>query len=99
MHKELKNEFIRHSTLIFHPLCTIPIENFHPNRNFFLLKCIFQHPARGLVFGPDENSTIEIKRLESTDLNFTTKKAAEEQALNLFRAWIDEQSSESNSKS
>jgi len=46
MHKELKNEFIRHSTLIFHPLCTIPIENFHPNRNFFLLKCIFQHPAR-----------------------------------------------------
>jgi hypothetical protein len=47
MHKELKNEFIRHSTLIFHPLCTIPIENFHPNRNFFLLKCIFQHPASG----------------------------------------------------
>ena len=46
MHKELKNEFIRHSTLIFHPLCTIPIENFHPNRNFFLLKCIFQHPPR-----------------------------------------------------
>jgi hypothetical protein len=36
--------------------------------------------------------------LESPDLTFTTKKAAEEQALNLCRAWIDEQSSESNSK-
>jgi hypothetical protein len=41
---------------------------------------------------------IEIKRLESPDLTFTTKKAAEEQALNLCRAWIDEQSSESSSK-
>ena len=40
---------------------------------------------RGLVFGPDENSTIEIKRLESTDLTFTTKKEAEEHALNLCR--------------
>jgi hypothetical protein len=56
-----------------------------------------RHP-RGLVFGPDENSTTEIKRLEATDLTFTTKKAAEEQALNLCRAWIDEQSSEYNSK-
>jgi hypothetical protein len=54
--------------------------------------------ARGLVFGTDENSTIKIKRLESTDLTFTTKKAAEEQALNLCRAWIDEQSSKSTSK-
>jgi hypothetical protein len=54
--------------------------------------------ARGLVFATDENSTIEIKRLESPDLTCTTKKAAEEQALNLCRAWIDEQSSESNSK-
>jgi hypothetical protein len=53
---------------------------------------------RGLVFATDENSTIEIKRLESPDLTFTTKKAAEEQALNLCRAWIDEQTSESNSK-
>jgi hypothetical protein len=50
------------------------------------------HP-RGLVFGPDENSTIEIKRLESNDLTFTTKKAAEEHALNLCRAWIDEHGS------
>jgi hypothetical protein len=54
--------------------------------------------ARGLVFATDENSMIEIKRLESPDLTFTTKKAAEEQALNLCRAWIDEQSSESSSK-
>lgn len=52
--------------------------------------------SRGLVFAPDENATIEIKRLESTDLNFRTKKAAEEHGLNLCRAWIDEQSSESN---
>src|SRR5215510_3354118 len=29
----------------FHPPCTTPLENFHPNRNFFLLNCIFQHPA------------------------------------------------------
>jgi hypothetical protein len=55
------------------------------------------HP-RGLVFAPDENATIEIKRLESTDLNFTTKKAAEEHGLNLCRTWIDGQSPESNSK-
>ena len=54
------------------------------------------HPG-GLVFGPDENSTIEIKRLESTDLTFTTKKEAEEHALNLCRAWIDEHGSEFNS--
>jgi len=55
------------------------------------------HP-RGLVFGRDENSTIEIKRLESFDLTFTTKKETEEHALNLCRAWIDEQSLESDSK-
>jgi hypothetical protein len=54
------------------------------------------HP-RGLVFAPDQNSTIEIKRLEPNDLTFTTKKAAEEQALNLCRAWIDEHESQSNS--
>ena len=53
---------------------------------------------RGLVFAPDQNSTIEIKRLEATDLTFTTKKAAEEQALNLCRAWIDGQSAESTNK-
>lgn len=56
------------------------------------------HP-RGLIFGPEENSTIEIKRLESTDLIFTTKKAAEEHALNLCRAWIDEQSADSKVES
>jgi hypothetical protein len=34
-----------------------------------------------------------------SDLTFTTKKAAEERALDLCRAWIDEQSSESISRS
>ena len=33
----------------------------------------------------------EIKRLESPDLTFTTKKKAEEHALKLCRTWIDEQ--------
>jgi hypothetical protein len=55
------------------------------------------HP-RGLVFAPDENSTIEIKRLESTDLTFKTKKEAEEHALNLCREWIDGHGSEAESK-
>jgi hypothetical protein len=49
------------------------------------------------VFATDQNSTIEIKRLESADLNFTTKKEAEEHALNLCRAWIDEHGAESDS--
>jgi hypothetical protein len=53
---------------------------------------------RGLVFATDENSTIEIKRLESTDLTFATKKEAEEHALSLCRAWIDEHGSESDSR-
>jgi len=64
MHKELKNEFIRHSTLIFHPLCTIPIENFHPNRNFFLLKCIFQHPASGLTPSSFSKTTLTFSRCD-----------------------------------
>jgi len=54
---------------------------------------------RGLVFDTDENSTIEIKRLECTDLTFATKKEAEEHALSLCRIWIDEQTSESKSNS
>jgi hypothetical protein len=48
---------------------------------------------KGLVFAPDLNS--EIKRLEPADLTFTTKKAAEEHALKICRAWIDGQESES----
>ena len=44
---------------------------------------------KGLVFASDLNCTLEIKRLEPSDLIFTSKKAAEEQALKLCKAWID----------
>lgn len=50
---------------------------------------------KGLVFAPDLNCTLEVKRLEPSDLIFTTKKAAEEQALKLCKAWIDAKESES----
>jgi hypothetical protein len=40
---------------------------------------------------------LEIKRLEPSDVIFTTKKAAEEQALKLCKAWIDAEESESHS--
>jgi len=52
---------------------------------------------KGLVFAPDLNCTLEVKRLEPSDLIFTTKKAAEEQALRLCKAWIDAKESESHS--
>ena len=52
---------------------------------------------KGLVFAPDLNCTLEVKRLEPSDLIFTTKKAAEEQALKLCKAWIDAKESESHS--
>jgi hypothetical protein len=55
------------------------------------------HP-RGLVYAPDRDATIEIKRLESTELTFRTKKEAEEHALSLCREWIDEQGSAPDSK-
>ena len=54
------------------------------------------HP-KGLVFAPDLNCTLEVKRLEPSDVNFTTKKEAEEQALKLCKAWIDAKESESHS--
>ena len=73
-----------------------PYKN-HPIYGIAVPKSAKLWHARGLVFAPDEGSTIEIKRLESTDLTFTTKRAAEEQALNLCRAWIDEQSAEPRS--
>jgi len=44
---------------------------------------------KGLVFAQDLNCTLEIKRLEPSDLTFTSKKKAEEQALKLCKAWID----------
>jgi hypothetical protein len=48
--------------------------------------------ARGLVFAPDLQQTVEIKRLDgSTDLTFKTKKQAEDHALILCKGWIDEQ--------
>jgi hypothetical protein len=52
---------------------------------------------KGLVFAPDLNCTLEVKRLEPSDVNFTTKKEAEEQALKLCKAWIDAKESESHS--
>ena len=52
---------------------------------------------KGLVFASDLNCTVEIKRLEPSDLIFTTKKEAEEQALKLCKAWIDAEESESQS--
>ena len=52
---------------------------------------------KGLVFAPDLNCTLEVKRLEPSDLIFTTKKAAEEQAVRLCKAWIDAKESESHS--
>ena len=48
--------------------------------------------ARGLVFAPDLQQTVEIKRLDGpSDLTFKTKKQAEEHALILCKGWIDEQ--------
>jgi hypothetical protein len=52
---------------------------------------------KGLVFAPDLNCTLEIQRLEPSDLNFKSKKEAEEQALKLCKAWIDAEESESHS--
>jgi hypothetical protein len=51
---------------------------------------------KGLVFATDLNCTVEISRLEPADLTFTSKKKAEEHALELCKAWIDAQESESN---
>jgi hypothetical protein len=52
---------------------------------------------KGLVFAPDLNCTVAIKRLEPAGLTFTSKKEAEEQALKLCKAWIDAKESESRS--
>ena len=52
---------------------------------------------KGLVLAPDLNCSLEVKRLEPSDVNFTTKKEAEEQALKLCKAWIDAKESELNS--
>jgi hypothetical protein len=49
---------------------------------------------KGLVFATDLNCTLEIKRLEPKDSIFPTKKEAEEQAVKLCKAWIDENESE-----
>jgi hypothetical protein len=68
-----------------------------PYKNHLIYGIAVSQPGKlwrpkGLVFAPDLNS--EIKRLEPDDLTFTTKKAAEEHALKLCRAWIDGQESE-----
>ena len=52
---------------------------------------------KGLVFASDLNCTLEIKRLEPSDVIFRTKKAAEEQAVKLCKAWIDAEESDSHS--
>jgi hypothetical protein len=54
---------------------------------------------KGLVFATDLNCTLELKRLEPSDSLFATKKEAEEQALKLCKAWIDENESKSDSAS
>ena len=46
--------------------------------------------GRGLIFDADDKVT-EIKRLESSELTFASKKKAEEHALKLCKKWIDEQ--------
>ncbi len=51
---------------------------------------------KGLVFGTDLNCTLEVRRLEPSDLTFTSKKEAEEHALDLCKAWVDAQESDSN---
>jgi hypothetical protein len=53
---------------------------------------------KGLVFAQDLNCTLEIARLEPSDLTFRSKKEAEEQALKLCKAWIDAEESESHSR-
>ena len=45
--------------------------------------------SRGLVFDRDLNQTIEIKRIDSIDQVFKTKKQAEEYGLELCKDWID----------
>jgi len=53
--------------------------------------------CRGLIFDADDKVT-EIKRIECTELTFSTKRKAEEHALKLCKTWIDEQSGVIESK-
>lgn len=53
---------------------------------------------KGLIFAQDLNCTLEIKRLEPSDLTFTSKKEAEAVALNLCKAWIDAEELEAESR-
>jgi hypothetical protein len=50
MHKELKNEFVEHSTLIFSSSVFDNTPKISTASKFLLLKCIFQHPARAEDF-------------------------------------------------
>lgn len=54
--------------------------------------------CRGLIFDPDDKVT-EIKRLDCAELTFSSKKKAEDHALNLCKRWIDEQRGEIESSS
>lgn len=49
---------------------------------------------KGLIFARDLNCTLEIARLEPSDLTFRTKRQAEEKAIKLCKAWIDAKESE-----
>ena len=54
--------------------------------------------CRGLIFSSEDKVT-ELKKLESAELTFTTKRKAEAHALKLCEKWIDLQSGESESSS
>ncbi|MEX0803257.1 MAG: hypothetical protein WD688_08075 [Candidatus Binatia bacterium] len=48
--------------------------------------------SRGLVFDPDLNRTIALKKIDSAaDLTFSAKQRAEEHGLVLCKEWIDNQ--------
>ncbi len=51
--------------------------------------------CRGLIYESEDKVT-EIKRIESSDLSFPSKKKAEDHALKLCKTWIDERRAESN---
>ena len=46
---------------------------------------------RGLIFDRDLTQTIEIKRIDTAEVNFEDKRQAEDHGLKLCRDWIDQQ--------
>jgi hypothetical protein len=45
MHKELKNEVVEHSTLIFSSLCSTTLQKFPPESKFSFIKVYFSAPC------------------------------------------------------